>query len=71
MGSVVVVVVEPVGEGLGSGFFVGPGLPVGPFGFEGLVVAFHFAVLLGEEGFELEAVGVARVVVGHYFLDVG
>ena len=71
MGSVVVVVVEPVGEGLGSGFFVGPGLPVGPFWFEGLAVAFRFAVLLGvlgfdgqaldplkrEEGLECEAVG--------------
>ena len=47
MGSVVIVVVEPVLEGLVSGFVVGPGLLVGPFAFEGLVVSFYFAVLLG------------------------
>ena len=46
MGPVVIVVVEPVAEGLVSGLVVGPGLGVGPFAFEGLVVSFHFAVLL-------------------------
>ena len=43
---------EPVAEGLVSGLVVGPGLGVSPFGFEGLVVSFHFAVLLGMIGFD-------------------
>ena len=85
MGPVVVVVVEPVVEGLVSGLVVGPGLGVGPFAFEGLVVSFYFAVLLGmirsdrdmtdvvlgEQGSECSAVGVAPVVVGHDLRDVG
>ncbi len=85
MGPVVVVVVEPVAEGLVSGLVVGPGLGVGPFGFEGLVVSFHFAVLLGmirfdrdmtdavlgEQGSERSAAGVAAVVIGHDLRDVG
>ena len=80
----VVVVVKPV-EGLVSGLVVGPGLEVGPFGFEGLVVSFYFAVLLGmigfdrdmtdavlgEQGSERSAAGVAPVVVGHDLRDVG
>ena len=52
MGSVVVVVVEPVGEGLGSGFFVGPGLLADPLWFQGLVVAFRLPVLLGAGGLD-------------------
>ena len=51
-GSVVIVVVEPVGEGLGSGFFVGPGLLVDPLWFQGLVVAFHLPVLLRVVGLD-------------------
>ena len=52
MGSAVIVVAEPVFEGLVSGLVVGPGLLVGPFAFEGLVVSFYFAVLLGMIGLD-------------------
>ena len=43
---------EPVAKGLVSGLVVGPGLGVDPFSFEGLVVSFYFAVLLGMIGFD-------------------
>ena len=51
MGSVVAVAAEPVVEGLGSGFFVVPGLLVDPSWFEGLAATFHISVLLGVAGF--------------------
>ena len=52
MGSVVVVVVNPVGEGLVAGLVVVVGLLVGPLWFEGSVVAFHLPVLLGAGGLD-------------------
>lgn len=45
MGSVVIVLVDPVGEGVGAGLAVVPELGVDPFFFEYPVEPFDFAVL--------------------------
>ena len=81
----VVVVVDPWLQGQGALVVAGEHLPVGPFGLEGPVEAFHFAVLAwavgsdadvvgveaGKDGAELVALGIGPVVVGHHLLDAG
>jgi hypothetical protein len=81
----VVVVLEPWLQGLGACVVGGEDLPVGPFGLEGLVESFDFAVLPGAVGSDGDvfgselcddggngmALGVAVVVVGHDLVDIG
>jgi len=77
--SALVVVVEPVWQGLGAGVMVGVGDAVGPFAAHGLVEALDFAVdlgasgwdqqmadaVLGEESAQGAVLGIRPGVVGH------
>ena len=83
MASLVVVVVEPWCQGCAALVVADEHLTVCPFGLQGPVEAFHFAVLPGTVRFdrdvfgselfehvpEVVAAGVAPVVVGHHFFD--
>ena len=84
MFAIVVVVVEPVGEGEAAFGVGGVDAPVCPFGLEGPVEALYLAVLpgavgpdrhmagteIGQDGGNGVAVGVGPVIVGHHRFDV-
>ncbi len=84
MSPLMVVVVDPWCQSCAALVVAGEYLPVGPFGLEGPVEAFHFAVLpwavrsdthmvcveAGKHSGEVAAFGVGPVVVGHHRFDL-